>query len=126
MSYVDDTVHCLDIALVDLDLHVLFPVPVGSPEITAATAIDPMTVQLSWNPPRLDEQNGAIIYYIVNITATHPRREESFQQICTMVPCNITQLYPSHTYQFIVSAYTIGPGPYSEIHTVTTLEAGKL
>ena len=83
-------------------------------------------MQLSWNPPRLDEQNGAIIYYIVNITATYPRREESFQQNCTMIPCNITQLYPYHTYQFIVSAFTIGPGPYSEIRTVTTLEAGKL
>ena len=85
-----------------------------------------MTVQLSWNPPRLDEQNGPIIYYIVNITATHPRRGESFQQNCTIVPCNITHLYPYHTYQFIVSAYTIGSGPYSEIRTVTTLEAGML
>ena len=100
-------------------------VPVGSPEITAAIAVDPMTVQLSWIPPRLDEQNGIIIYYIVNVTATQPRMEV-FQQNCTLVPCNITHLYPYQTYQFTVSAVTVGPGPYGEAYTVTTLEAGKL
>ena len=79
-----------------------------------------MTVQLSWNPPRHDKQNGAIVYYIVNITATHPRMVESFQQNCAMVSCNIT-----HLYQFIVSAVAIGPRPYiySEVYN---LEAGKL
>ena len=101
-------------------------VPVGSPEITAATSVDPMTVQVSWNPPRLDEQNGIIIYYLVNITTTHPHAGESFQQTCTLLSCNITHLHPYQTYHFAVSAVTIGPGPYSEIYTVTTLEAGKL
>ena len=102
------------------------PVPVGSPEITAATAVDPMTIQVSWNPPRPDEQNGIIGYYIVNVTGTHPRMGESFQQNCYSVSCNITHLYPYQTYQLTVSAVTIGPGPYSEVYTVTTLEAGKL
>ena len=101
------------------------PVPVGSPEITAATAVDPMTIQASWNPPRPDEQNGIIGYYIVNVTGTHPRMGESFQQNCYSVSCNITHLYPYQTYQLTVSAITIGPGPYSEVYTVTTLEAGK-
>ena len=101
-------------------------VPVGSPEITAATAIDSMTVQLSWNPPRLAEQNGIIMYYIVNITATHPRVGENFQQNCSSISCNISHLFPYHTYQFTVSAVTIGPGPYSETYIETTLEAGKM
>ena len=103
-----------------------FSVPVGSPEITAAAAVDPMTVYLTWNPPRLDEQNGIINHYLVNITATHPHVGGSFQQTCTRVSCNITHLHPYQTYQFAVSAVTIGPGPYSGIYTVTTLEAGKL
>ena len=84
-----------------------------------------MIVELSWNPPRPDEQNGVIVYYIVNITAIHPYMGETFQQNCPMVSCNVSQLYPYHTYQFTVSAVTIAPGPYSETSTVTTLETGK-
>jgi len=99
-------------------------VPTSSPRITTAVAVAPMTVELSWDPPSPDEQNGIIVYYIINITAIHPHVGETFQQNCTLVPCNVSHLYPHHTYQFSVSAVTIAPGPYSETHTVTTLESG--
>jgi len=84
-----------------------------------------MTVELSWNPPRSDERNGLIVYYIINITAIQPLVGETFQQNCTSESCNVSHLFPHHTYQFSVSAVTIAPGPYSETHTVTTLESGK-
>ena len=99
-------------------------VPTSSPRITAAVPVDPTTVELSWNPPSPDEQNGVIVYYIIHITAIHPHMGETFQQNCTMVSCNVSQLYPYHTYQFTVSAVTIAPGPHSETSTVTTLESG--
>ena len=99
-------------------------VPTSSPRITAAVPVDPTTVELSWNPLSPDEQNGVIVYYIIHITAIHPHMGETFQQNCTMVSCNVSQLYPHHTYQFTVSAVTIAPGPHSETSSVTTLESG--
>ena len=49
-----------------------------------------------------------------------------FQRVSTTTFIEITSLHPFYVYEWTVSAFTVGEGPYSSISTVTTPEDGKL
>ena len=44
----------------------------------------------------------------------------------TTTSIEITSLHPFYVYEWSVSAFTVGEGPYSSIVTLTTPEDGKL
>ena len=48
-----------------------------------------------------------------------------FQRVSTTTSIEITSLHPFYVYEWRVSAFTVGEGPYSSISTVTTPEDGK-
>ena len=48
-----------------------------------------------------------------------------FQRVSTTTSIEITSLHPFYVYEWTVSAFTVGEGPYSSISTVTTPEDGK-
>ena len=49
-----------------------------------------------------------------------------FQRVSTTTSIEITSLHPFYIYEWRVSAFTVGEGPYSSISTVITPEDGKL
>ena len=49
-----------------------------------------------------------------------------FQRVSTTTSIEITSLHPFYVYEWTVSAFTVGEGPYSSISTVTTPEDGML
>ena len=101
-----------------------FTVPVAAPQNIEATAFDSNTIQLSWDPPPLESQNGDIQQYLINATAAESG--ETVQLVSTVNSVRINNLHPYYTYSIVISAVTIGPGPYSTPVTVTTFEDGRV
>ena len=99
-------------------------VPTSAPTNPIGTATDARTIRLSWGEPPSNQQNGIIREYRVNITEVATGRV--FQRVSATTFIEITSLHPFYVYEWTVSAFTVGEGPYSSISTVTTPEDGKL
>ena len=78
---------------------------------------------LSWNPPPALERHGIIREYHINLT------EEATEVVVTFTTSanyiEVSQLHPFYNYSWVVTAVTIGEGPYTELSLVTTLEDGR-
>ena len=88
-----------------------------------AQPIDSRTLLLAWEPPAEEEQNGIIREYFINISAAETSDEFQYQATNTTVI--VEDLHPHYTYSLVISAVTIGPGPYSEAYTIQMPEDGK-
>ena len=105
----------------DIFIH---SVPTSAPTNPIGTATNARTIRLSWGEPPSNQQNGIIREYRVNITEVATGRV--FQRVSTTTSIEITSLHPFYVYEWTVSAFTVGEGPYSSISTITTPEDGKL
>ena len=99
-------------------------VPTSAPTNPIGTATNARTIRLSWGEPPSNQQNGIIGEYRVNITEVATGRV--FQRVSATTSIEITSLHPFYVYEWTVSAFTVGEGPYSSISTITTPEDGKL
>ena len=78
---------------------------------------------MAWSPLSLEDENGMVRYYLVNVTETNTGQQYQIQSTTDYVTLN--NLHPYYTYNVQIAAYTIGPGPYSNIAILTTAEDGK-
>ena len=102
----------------------IFTAPSQPPSNVQVPTINPREVELVWAPPAMDEQNGIIRRYIVNITSADSREELiTYSQTTSLV---VQNLHPFTTYTCSVSAETVAPGPFSPPVVVQTPEDGKL
>ena len=98
-------------------------VPRTPPQNVSGTVVNSSTIVLNWNPPPIDDQNGIVRYYVVNVTEVQTAYVLEFTANTTGL--SITSLHPAYTYEIAVSAATIGPGPFSPALTLQTAEAGR-
>ena len=103
-----------------------FIVPSGFPQDISVNNTTPYSISLMWTPPPINQQNGAIIRYVANVT--HIDTLETIQYYSTVTSITITGLDPYTTYVCIVAAETtIGVGPFSHSSfTVQTKETGTI
>lgn len=97
--------------------------PTAPPGNLSGYPVDSRTVFLSWSPPPIEEQNGIIRHYIINVT----ERDTGDTFIAIAFGNNITlqALHPFYVYEItIVAATIIGPGPMSPVFFVQTIEDG--
>lgn len=81
------------------------------------------SVQLSWDLPFPEHQNGKIILYTITVTYVETGATYSLTTTNTML--TVSSLTPFKTYQFSVAASTaVGQGPYTPQLSVTTLMDG--
>ena len=69
------------------------------------------------------EINGIIREYHINLTGVETGTLTTYISSTTSI--EITQLHPYYTYVWVVTAITIGEGPYTTSNNVTTLQDGK-
>ena len=82
------------------------------------------SIFLSWDPLPLEDQNGIILGYLINITDIS--REDTLQFSSDTHNLTIESLRPHTTYTCLVAAYTsIGMGPFSAEISVQTLETSE-
>ena len=96
--------------------------PSQPPSNVEVPTINPREFELLWVPPPMDQQNGIIRRYIVNIT-TNDSREEliTYSQTTTALVLNLDAFT---TYTCSVSAETVAPGPFSSAIMFQTAEDG--
>ena len=98
-------------------------VPSSPPQAVQGVAVDSRTISLSWDPPSLDEHNGIIREYLVNITEVDTGR--TFERSSTVESLVVTSLHPYYSYSFTIAAITVGLGPFSEAVVVQTPQDSK-
>lgn len=102
-----------------------FPaVPSSSPRNVTVVEITSYSISLMWIPPASEHQNGVIIQYIINVTLVETG--DMFQ--LTSNATNVTAiLMPFTAYIFLLSAEnSIGYGPFSEVLSIQSEEAGRV
>ena len=109
------------ITLTDITHSTAPTAPPGSLRYTEVTST---SVTLSWIPPPSDQHNGIIRYYVVKVTEQHTGMNSTY--ISTYTSFTVLNLHPFYIYHFTVSAYTVAPGPHTDVYTVQTLEERKL
>ena len=103
--------------------YFLFLVPSGPPLNVTTRAVNSTTIQVTWAPPAPEDQNGIITLYNINVTVSETKSNFVFNTSRKIL--EVTGLHPHYTYLLVVSAVTVGQGPYSEPQTITTLEDCK-
>ena len=79
---------------------------------------------LAWTPPLMQQQNGIIRRYIINLTSVADGTELiTYSQTTTTV---VRNLHPFTNYTCSVSAETVAAGPFSPPVLVRTPEDGKI
>lgn len=80
------------------------------------------SINLTWSLPPASDINGVITAYHILITEVITERVFNFTSTTTSLLA--VGLHPYYTYECIVSAFTIGNGPYSQVINITTPEDG--
>ena len=98
-------------------------VPSASPGNITVVEITSHSVSLMWIPPARELQNGIIIGYIINVTVEDTGEMYRLYSNTT----NITAtLIPFTMYTMVVTAENnVGTGPYSEVVSIQSEEAGN-
>ena len=104
-------------------LIVPFPGPSAAPLNLTGFMLSSRSVQLSWDPPPVTDQNGIISGYTVVTSSSDDG--ESFYNISAYMNMTVNSLSPYTTYAFSVAASTAaGRGPFSAKILVQTLQEG--
>ena len=98
-------------------------VPSGYPENIGVSGVTSSSAVINWTPPPLDQQNGLIIGYIVNMTDI--QSGVTFQLVSFTTQITADNLSPFTIYSVVIEAFTaVGSGPCSTPYTFTTGEDG--
>ena len=102
-----------------LDLFMTHAAPSGPPQSVEHTILSPTSLRLTWDPPRIEHQNGAISSYHVQLNDTAGVRT------VTGTSYTANNLRPGTIYGYRVAAFTVGLGPYSPWQYVRMTESRK-
>ena len=86
--------------------------PTAAPENVTVVDDSPSSVDLTWDPPPYEMQNGRIRHYNVRIIDDETGNVLTFTTNYTNITIN--NLVPFYNYTCTVSAETVGDGPSSD------------
>ncbi len=105
-------------------------VPTAPPQDVRGSAVNSKAVEITWNPPPEEHQNGILKGYRVRYAEADSTTEVQDAQMLVLeagrTDCRISDLKKWTQYKVWVAAYTqIGDGPYSDVIIVQTDEDGR-
>ena len=99
-------------------------VPTAPPGNLTVVVLDSRSLQLSWNPPPDEHQNGEVLGYNITITAVTTGTKLQYNSI-TSTSLTVSDLHPYNTYRCRVAAFTTaGTGPFTTVLEQTTEQDG--
>lgn len=114
---------CTSIIGLTVIIALLNLVPSGPPQDINVTVISPEDVLVTWNDPAIEDQNGIVTGYVIDVTLVSTGL--SFQRMSTTTNFLLENLLPFSTYTYRVAAMTnVGVGPYSTADSFLTDETG--
>ena len=90
------------------------------------TAVNSTSILIDWDAPPLEEQNGIIRQYIVNVMVSETAEKLQFNVTSSNTSLLLDHLHPYYNYFITVAAVTISDGPFSQISNIQTPEDGML
>jgi len=100
--------------------------PSGPPLNFTIEVITPRTLYFSWEPPPLEQQNGVIIGYVVQIISDDSGLVFQIFSNGNSTNVSATHFIPYTVYRCTVAATTVpGTGPYTDEVLILTPEDGK-
>ena len=103
-------------------IHTVHAAPGGPPQSVSAMAVDPTSLVINWEPPRLELRNGVIQQYTIRITEVETGAVTTLYSEAMTV--NVTSLHPYYTYRCTVAAETNALGPFSYPVEIQLPESG--
>ena len=103
-------------------------VPGGPPENFTVDVVSSTQIQLTWQPPPQEIQNGLVRLFIVSVSEIQTNTTYSYtlrSQPSEDLTWQLESLHPFYEYVCSVAAVTIGPGPDTSPLRVKTFEDGK-
>ena len=98
--------------------------PATPPQSISALVLNSTSVGLSWQPPSLEDQNGVIIFYTVNVSSTSAGY--TMISATTDTELVVSSLNAFTWYNFTIAAETsAGRGPFSDPVQRMTLEGSE-
>ena len=98
-------------------------VPSASPGNVTVLNITSHSVSLMWLPPARQHQNGIIIGYIINVTVEETGEMYQLYSNTTNITATLT---PFTMYTMVITAEnSVGTGPYTEVVSIQSEEAGN-
>ena len=111
-----------------LSLHCCLPcicvVPSSGPENVEAVSLSPYNIELHWEPPYIEDQNGNIVSYYISVTHISTGEKQSFETSGDSFFFSGNNFHPYYTYNITIYAVTVGIGPGTSV-ILTTMETGK-
>ena len=101
----------------------LFTAPSSAPLNPTWQVTSSRTVNISWYPPPLEDQNGIIRYYSIRITEIDTGYIFEVESNFTWIFLDF--LHPYYTYTIQFSAVTVAQGPFGASIIFTTPEDGE-
>ena len=102
-----------------------FSAPTAAPQSFVADWITATEVQLSWEPPPLEHQNGLIQSYTITVFEVESNSTKEVHQNFAYNTISLTGLHPYYNYIMSVAAYTVGLGPFASITLQTEQDGGS-
>ena len=97
----------------------MVPVPSGPPLNFSIEATTSRTLYFTWEPPLLEQQNGVIIGYTVNVVLDDSSMMFKLYPDDHATNLSATVFKPYTVYRCVVAAFTTpGTGPYSNEEAV--------
>ena len=97
--------------------------PDAAPLNLVVSIVDATSASATWGAPRVENQNGEILSYLVNITHTTTGMVQTFSTATT--DHAIATLHPDYSYFYSVAAVnSVGSGPF-RIQVIRMPEAGE-
>lgn len=96
--------------------------PGSPPQHPNAIPLGPTSIHITWDPPLLEDHNGVIREYRLNITET--LTNTLLEKVTNQTQIVVTGLKPYHRYNCTIVAVTVDEGPYTVAVTVITDEDG--
>ena len=97
--------------------------PSASAQSASGYALDSESIFLQWNPPPFEHQNGLIRMYIINVTEVDTGAQFQYTSVNTQY--TLRSLHPNYTYEFVIEAVTVAPGPPTSEFSIQTSQDGK-
>ena len=98
--------------------------PSGAPGNVTAVVLNSRSIEITWEAPQMNEQNGEIQYYLIMVMIQQSRSSLSFNTSSHSLV--IPDLHPAYVHSVEVAAVTIiGVGPFSSVVSITTPDDGK-
>lgn len=101
---------------------VILLAPSAAPTSISINGIKSTSFNISWDLPPVDQINGVIQLYAVQVQVSDTSETLNYESFTTSLL--LTDLHPYYTYTVFIAAVTVATGPFSAGNTVQTKADG--